>query len=221
MLVSPPQPVKTCWVCARRRLTFLNYSLVWDVNAGVFYVLQQKETGTHVNGQPQQKNNGGGRAGVQEKWCASVCLSPPPRAGRQQTPWQEGGWGGGTGFWGWISFIGRNPASLPVLPPFPKKKKAINKSPPPPRGLARPSTAPRRPPASVGSVLPPREEAPARPGPSPPLPPLPHKGRGRGIPWGCGGVPHSPTHPGLPYYCPLAGPARGGYSWGSRGGATT
>lgn len=33
----------TCLVCARKQLTFLNYSLIWDVNTGVFYVLQQKE----------------------------------------------------------------------------------------------------------------------------------------------------------------------------------
>lgn len=133
----------------------------------------------------------------------SVCLSPPPQAGRQQTPRQEGGWGGGTGFWGWISFIGRNPASLPVLPPFPKKKKAINKSPPPPRGLAQPSTAPRRPPASVGSVLPPREEAPARPFPA--AAPAPTQRQGEGDTLGVWGGPTQPHEPRAP---PLLSPRR-------------
>ena len=37
-------PVRTCLECRRKWLTFLNYSLIWDVNTRVFYMLQQKDT---------------------------------------------------------------------------------------------------------------------------------------------------------------------------------
>lgn len=40
---SSTQLVRTCSECERKWLTFLNYSLIWDVNTRVFYMLQQKE----------------------------------------------------------------------------------------------------------------------------------------------------------------------------------
>lgn len=43
-LLNSTMPVRTCLECRRKWLTFLNYSLIWDVNTRVFYMLQQKDT---------------------------------------------------------------------------------------------------------------------------------------------------------------------------------
>lgn len=44
VLLNSTMPVRTCLECRRKWLTFLNYSLIWDVNTRVFYMLQQKDT---------------------------------------------------------------------------------------------------------------------------------------------------------------------------------
>lgn len=101
-----------------------------------------------------------------------------------------------------------------------------------PPGLERPSPTSEWPPASAGSLLSlPSPLFPSllllfslasSPGPSPPaLRPREGKHKGAGSGGVQGGVPRRPTHPRAP---PLLSPLRfrgGGYSWGSRGRATT
>lgn len=150
------------------------------------------------------KRQGGPRwDGVQK-----FCVPHPPFlgtvwAGKQQIlHGKEEGEGRKETWEGDISFIKKNPASLPALPLIPKKK--YNKSLTHPRGtsglklLRAPSSCP---------FPPPREAAPARPSPSPPLRPLPRprEGKHKGARSGAG--PRGPRTPGLPHYCPLAGSA--------------
>lgn len=123
-------------------------------------------------------------------------LCPPPRArcGEGKNRYC------GAGRWdlGRISFIGRNPASLPIHPSFHNKFK--KKSSPEPWGLPGRAKPPRgllllRAPFTV-PFPPHREAAPARRGPSPPPLPRPpegkHKGGGTGAgPGGPGGRPQA------------------------------
>lgn len=161
-------------------------------------------------------------------------LCPPSpatvRGGKQQILRRERGGG--------RRDLGGFPLSGGILHPSPlfprslrrKKKKKITPRYP---ELVRPSPAPEWPPASAGSRLPslslpfppPREAAPARPGPSPPLRPQRRESTKEGGPVRCrGGRAGGPTRPHAARAPPLLSPRRfrgRGYSWVSRGGVPT
>lgn len=153
-----------------------------------------------------------GREGRGGMGCGRSCVSsPPPIAGhgvgRETTDpaWREGG-KGGRRFGG--DFLYREESCIPPSScPDPLEK--YNKSLTHPRGpsglklLRAPSSRP---------FPPPREAAPARPGPALPRRCARSRARGkestkeRGAARGRGG-PRTPRSPGLPHYCPLAGSA--------------
>lgn len=141
-----------------------------------------------------------GREGRGGMGCRRSFVSPPIAGhgmGRETT---DPAWKGrsGRGRRG-ISFIERNPASLPALPPHPKEKKYNKSLTAPGAGVALRFWGLPPPvlsfPSSRGSSPGPTQPSPSRP----PLP-LPRRDstKERGGP--------APRHPRAPHYCPRAGP---------------